>query len=150
MSDAPAPEACMRSDQARIQIQRVMEQCPKITVNGLGFGNLIELLDHELRFQDARLEMLSECCCRQFCSAVSWLAQCGRTKGIARGETSYGLKHEAERWAGHYISNGMLIAAAIHLGFIVLGGKAPDSPIAHLNISARRRPRRNMAPCGDW
>jgi hypothetical protein len=32
---------------------------------------------------------------------------------------SYALKHVAERWAGHYVSNGSLIAAAIARGLVV-------------------------------
>ncbi|MGC2836156.1 MAG: hypothetical protein WA238_18915 [Methylocella sp.] len=35
------------------------------------------------------------------------------------GMYSYGLKHRAEEWAGRYISNGAMIAAAIMLGWKV-------------------------------
>jgi hypothetical protein len=38
---------------------------------------------------------------------------------VNRDFDSYGLKHCAETWGGAYVGNGALIAAALHLGFIV-------------------------------
>src|SRR5258708_2031381 len=50
--------------------------------------------------------------------ACAWLWTRGKTKHVnKRSGTSYGHKHRAERAAGSYISNGALIAAAIHCGF---------------------------------
>jgi hypothetical protein len=55
-----------------------------------------------------------------------WLQLCGTTKGVSRKQTSYGLKHEAERWweakgaeRGGYICNGALLMAALQLDMIV-------------------------------
>lgn len=45
---------------------------------------------------------------------------------LRRGSSSYGLKHDAERWAGRYVSNGDLIGAAMYIGI-------PTSPAAGLN-----------------
>lgn len=68
--------------------------------------------------------------------ATRWLAQVGRTKKAhARYGDSYGLKHEAERWARRYISNGAFIAAAVGLGFQVV----PTGRNGLINIADRRR-----------
>jgi hypothetical protein len=62
----------------------------------------------------------------QFLRAVEWLEQAKRTRIISRRRTSYGWKHVAERWLARrspgrdpYIADGMFIAAAIHLGFLL-------------------------------
>jgi hypothetical protein len=52
------------------------------------------------------------------------------------GSGSYGLKHKAERFAGGYIANGMLIAAALALGFSAWPTH-PDYPNAFFNISSK-------------
>ncbi len=49
---------------------------------------------------------------------------------------SYGLKHEAETFARGYLANGMLIAAALALGFSAWPTD-PDSPNAYFNISLK-------------
>ncbi len=60
---------------------------------------------------------------------------------ISKSSTSYGLKHEAEQFhrenngdGDNYVANGMLIAAAVHLGFKI----QPEGPNAYLNIAATR------------
>ncbi|MGA7713922.1 MAG: hypothetical protein WCA81_18665 [Rhizomicrobium sp.] len=123
-------------------ILRVMVRHPELTTNGFGFGHLVRPADYEVEFQKRRRDMLSDGSCRQFEMAVTWLRLCSRTKRVNRGQTTYGLKHEAEAWARSYISNGMLIAAALHLGFTVApaSGSADDCPNAYINISTRHRP----------
>lgn len=73
---------------------------------------------------------------------AAWLRLVGRTKHPnPRVGSSYQLKHRAEKyWKNHreagqdyYISNGMFIAAAIHLGFIVK--PITESPNARVNIA---------------
>lgn len=64
-----------------------------------------------------REAMTSQSSLEEFKTAVAWLRFIRRTKGFSYG--SYYLKHCAECWGrAHgrrsYISNGMLIAAAIH------------------------------------
>ena len=54
----------------------------------------------------------------------------------ACGAGSYGLKHGADRFAGRYVANGMLIAAALAIGFSVRPTH-PGSPNAFLNISLK-------------
>ena len=59
-----------------------------------------------------------------------------RTKGINRRlGSSYGLKHITEAWSESYIPNGMFIAAAVHLGFMV--ERAESGPNAYLNVSTK-------------
>jgi hypothetical protein len=72
-----------------------------------------------------------------------WLQLCGIIKTVYRKQSSYGIKHEAERWwrakgAGHggYISNGALLMAAIRLGMRV--ERIGSSPNACLNLSRHR------------
>ena len=45
-----------------------------------------------------------------------WLEHFELTKNVSRKHSSYGCKHFAENWAGRYVSNGALIAAAAGLG----------------------------------
>ena len=49
-----------------------------------------------------------------------------------RRHGSYGLKHMAEKWAGAYISNGALIAAALSLGYEAR--RFPGSPNCSFNM----------------
>jgi len=80
--------------------------------------------------------------------ATAFLEQCGRRKTLNRTCTSYGLKHEAERWAanngwrerGGYVSNGALLMAAHRMGFQIkrCGEAWQGSPNAWLNISQDR------------
>lgn len=55
-----------------------------------------------------------------------------RTKHVASGY-SYHLKHVVERLIGEYVSNGQLIAVALHLGF----QREIDGPNCIFNMFAR-------------
>ncbi len=55
----------------------------------------------------------------EFERAVAWLLLVPKRQTVNRDFDSYGLKHAAERWARAYVGNGALIAAALHLGFII-------------------------------
>jgi hypothetical protein len=70
-----------------------------------------------------------------FLRAVEWLNHIPRRKSVNLG--SYGLKHQAERWGGAYVSNGALIAAAIHLGFKV--ERVRGTPNALINVAGRTK-----------
>jgi hypothetical protein len=71
-----------------------------------------------------RNDALSDKAVAEFVAAGTWLDCCCEISGIVNTEaTSYELKHEAENWASTqgvppigYISNGMLIAAALARG----------------------------------
>jgi hypothetical protein len=90
---------------------------------------------------------LKEYLVQEVARAIEWLQLCEQTEKVDRRQTSYGLKHEAERWCrgqgqpNGYVSNGALLMAAYILGFkIYRPAKRPDFPNAFLNIS-RHRPQ---------
>lgn len=85
-----------------------------------------------------RADMLTDDAVEQFQAACDFIATAGTTKTwrARMGMNSYALKHRAERWAGRYIANGMLIAAAVHMG--VPWSRCPDaSPNAYLGLRRR-------------
>jgi hypothetical protein len=87
----------------------------------------------------SRSEMTSDDYVQQFERATEYLSHRRRRKTVWKRGTSYGWKHQAEHYfessGNHqYISNGMFIAAAINLGFVVQ--RIPNSPNCFLNISA--------------
>jgi len=131
------PSQHCNTDEARLRIERVMSSCPALTTFGFGTFEHQGAPGDTRDFMAQRKEMLSEQSCLQFCIAGAWLNQCGRIVDVNRSASSYALKHEAERWAGRYVSNGMLIAAAVHLGYSVRQCR-PGSPNVYLNISAWR------------
>jgi len=85
-------------------------------------------------FDDARAELRSEGV-SYFLRAVDWLDHIPKRKSVNYG--SYDLKHQAERWAHDYVSNGALIAAAIHLGFKV--ERIPGTPNALISVAGRAK-----------
>jgi hypothetical protein len=75
--------------------------------------------------------------------SIAWLRLCGTTEKVERKQSSYGIKHEAERWwrekganYGGYICNGALIMAALRLGMLV--ERIGSSPNACLNLAKHR------------
>jgi len=85
-------------------------------------------------FEKARAELRTEGA-SYFLHAIDWLGHIPKRKTVNYG--SYGLKHQAERWARGYVSNGALIAAAIHLGFKVK--RVPGTPNALINVAGRTK-----------
>lgn len=68
--------------------------------------------------------------------AKTFLSKLEKTTSVNRHcRGSYGLKHDAERYAGNYISNGALIAAAVELGFRV--SPIAESPNAYLGYTTK-------------
>jgi hypothetical protein len=59
---------------------------------------------------------------------IAFLRQCRAT--TKPKVDSYRLKHVAERWAGRYVSNGALIAAATYLGLKMSRPYGPNVRIA--------------------
>jgi hypothetical protein len=75
--------------------------------------------------------------------SIAWLRLCGTGEKVERKQTSYGVKHEAERWwrergadYGGYICNGALIMAALRLGMLV--ERIGSTPNACLNLAKHR------------
>jgi len=91
----------------------------------------------------------------QVATAMAWLRMVNSRKTINRRQTSYGYKHEVERWAAangghHYVSNGSFLMAAKRLGFRIQpyranyccsvspSGSVGDCQYALLNIGTQR------------
>lgn len=124
---------------ARRRVEAVQTEHPELTNHGFGLWNQRRLTLTEVAQQmaDGRAAMLRPFELGEFSRAIDWLRDKPRTKYPNRGAgTTYGLKHKAERGSG-YISNGMLIAAVLDLGFKVK--RIAHSPECFINI-ARIRP----------
>jgi len=80
--------------------------------------------------------MTSAAAVREFVRASEFLtaAEPYRTKRPTK-RTSYSWKHDAERWAGDYVSNGMFIAAALAHGHVVQ--PIADTPNARISLKLR-------------
>ena len=119
-----------------------MESQPLLTYFGFGiFGERDKSPEQrEPEFQHNRESMLGSLAIEEFIRACEFLEQVPRRSTINRDRSSYGLKHEAERFHREqgvdnpYVANGMFIAAAICLGFKI----KQNGPNAHLNVSTRR------------
>jgi hypothetical protein len=93
-----------------------------------------------------RDEMLADHAVSEFERACEYLLLLDRIKTPNRKHSSYGLKHQAERYHRRhkyadnevraYVSNGILLAAAYHLDLKVVP-VSPSSPNAYLNISSK-------------
>lgn len=131
-------EAIVRSKfaTARADIEAVMAQAPQLTHFGFGVFDAHERTPEQRKAELAkgRQEMLTAGAVYEFTLAREFLARRGKRATINNSSSSYGLKHQAEHTCGEYISNGMLIAAAIHLGFKI----KRDGPNAYLNIASER------------
>jgi hypothetical protein len=90
----------------------VMERQPTLTIEGFGVGLSKRSLCDMRQFLVAATEQID--------AALAYLkAGAPDNRAPSAGMYSYGLKHCAENWAGHYISNGAMIAAALMLGWKV-------------------------------
>ena len=89
---------------AKEAVQQAREQFPRFCSHG---ANTYSWNDTP-RFEDNQLE--------EVVISKLWLEHFARTKHVSRNHSSYGCKHFAENWAGRYVGNGALIAAATGLG----------------------------------
>lgn len=82
-------------------------------------------------------------------NARKFLSIYGRkTASVSKKQSSYGLKHTAEKMVGLYISNGALILAAKELGYR-MRQCGQGSPNVYLNIKfAARQYREDMLKLG--
>lgn len=98
-------------------IERLMAQAPSLTYGGYFDRFRWPREERAAKLAERRNAMLTPRAVDEFDRACEWLQQHVRTKNVnRRAGSSYRLKHLAERKDG-YISNGMLIAAAMHCGF---------------------------------
>jgi hypothetical protein len=118
---------------------------PDLTCSGIGIGGLRKgetPQEYAKRFQNARLEMLSDSSIVEFLRSYSFVSRIPHTRTITKKIDSYGLKHIAEKVSftypdgeespAHYVSNGNLICAALHAGFYYKG--YPGSPNVNFNM----------------
>jgi hypothetical protein len=134
-------ENCKPSEQ---DLLKAMDQEPSLTDYGLetpGTRRLstkeerIELFKRDRERLKSRLEEFQACC--------YWLTLCQQRRTINPRWTSYGLKHEAERYLDTYISNGVFIASVIHLG--ILYKAFPGNPNVQVALSNKLPVRENYA-----
>jgi len=101
----------------KTKIQRTMKQIPILTDFGLGLphGTELSCMTRKMKEEKRRLLNSEE----RFESACAWLQGVEKTDDTNRRYDSYSLKHLVERRIGGHLSNGVLIAAAIHCGFSI-------------------------------
>lgn len=133
-----APRECMTRILAKSGIRRAMDLEPSLTHFGYGvyWDRKQTPEERRAKFAETRAEMLDDYAAEEFARAVAYPSQFGRRKTINLKSGSYGLKHGAERFAGRYVANGMLIAAALAIGFSARPTH-PGSPNAFFNISLK-------------
>lgn len=131
-----APGGTLLRAFAQAGLRRATDLEPELS--GLGYRVTRERRETpeeaEARFLQNRAEMLGKHGVEEYIRAAEFLSKFGRRQSMNRRRTSYGLKHDAEREAGDYVANGMLIAAALALGFTAERTHA-GSPNAYFNIS---------------
>ncbi|MGY3494390.1 hypothetical protein [Bradyrhizobium sp. USDA 4502] len=141
---------------AQVAIQGVLDKAPRLNIRGIGFGRPGRNADgsrqtpqqHYAEFLECRGECLDTYAAEAFLRALALLARVKETKTVRSGTGSYRLKHIAENYActypeggklgPAYVPNGMLIAAALHLGFkhkTFIDDLGYDTPNADFNMS---------------
>jgi hypothetical protein len=144
---------------ARVAIRSVLERTPRLCIRGFGDGRparkqdgkLEDAREHFARFLGNRQELLEDAAVDQFLRSLAFLRRVQATKTVRPDTSSYRLKHIAENYActypegdklgPHYVSNGALIAAAIHAGFrykTYVDELGWDSPNVNFNMSKPR------------
>jgi len=131
----------------RVAIRAVMATQPELTHFGFGVYDEGRITDEEWqrKYTQGRGEMLTNQAADEFERAFEYLQLLRPRKALDKTTTSYGLKHNVERYhdrhpnlgriGGSYVANGMLIAAAYHLSLKVQR-ESKHSPNAYLNVSS--------------
>jgi len=125
----------------RTAITTVMEQLPELGSRGFRTRDARRTTrENADDFRASREEMLEPHSVAEFMRAVAFLETKEKAGTVSRKATSYGYKHEAERFhrdvkprANPYVANGLFIAAAAHLGFTVK--RDGQGPNAFINIA---------------
>ncbi|RWM57444.1 hypothetical protein [Mesorhizobium sp.] len=74
-----------------------------------------------------------------------WLSQCRYTERVDKSASSYGLKHQVERFYDFYVSNGAFLIAAHMLPAVRAERVSKQSLNGFVNIAQRGRPTRGTA-----
>lgn len=121
------PVTCNEQD-----LRTVIEQNPRLCV--WGWWNPIQGRQMKIDLEGNRESL--KLCFDEFRRSVEWLSQCETTKTVRpQSPSSYNLKHRAEKATGDYISNGALIAAALHLGITVKGSDETPNPGIGISVN---------------
>jgi hypothetical protein len=75
-----------------------------------------------------------------------WLEHFQHAEHVSRTTSSYGCKHHAEDWAGRYVCNAALIAAAAGLGIVQKPANSFGSPNTVLAIKYSSWPQGRRYP----
>jgi hypothetical protein len=120
---------------AQVAIQAALDALPRLHIHGIGFGRPQRNADGSRQtpkqqyaeFEERREECFGEHAAEAFLRSLALLARVRETRTIRSGTGSYRLKHIAENYVctypeggklgPAYVPNGMLIAAALHMGF---------------------------------
>lgn len=141
---------------AQVAINGVLERMPRLSIYGIGLGRPQRNQDNtwetpqqrNSRFAEQQQECQGLHAAEAFLLALALLSRIQPTKTITSGSGSYRLKHIAENYAcaypeggklgPRYVPNGMLIAAAVHMGFnykTYVDDYGYDLPNANFNMS---------------
>lgn len=140
--------AGMKLGAAKRAIEAVLERMPDLSANGYRTWSRDRTgPENKLDFESSRRDLLHPRSFEEFVRAQAFLETRQKSRNVSRARTSYGYKHEAERFhkaakpgSDTYISNGVFLAAAEHLGFkLKRDGWGPN---AFINIAAEPAPRR--------
>jgi hypothetical protein len=145
---------------AEVAIQVVLDAMPRLHIGGIGFGRPQRSADGSRQtpqqqyaeFQELREECFGKYSAEAFLRSMALLARVKETQTIRSGAGSYRLKHIAENYVciypedgklePAYVPNGMLIAAAVHMGFnykTYIDDLGYDIPNVSFNISKNGR-----------
>lgn len=139
----------------RAAIEAVLAGEPDLSANGFRtYDGRRTSQENADSFQASRSKMLQASHLAQFARAVAYLRTLETSKTVSRRGTSYGYKHDAERFheaanphGNAYVANGMFIAAALHLGFTIK--RDGESPNAFINIATPKLPRSRSKLAGS-
>jgi hypothetical protein len=137
------------------EIAAVLALQPELSANGFrAFFPRLSREEEADAFQASRAAMTQARYVEQFARAVTFLSTKQKATTVSRKRTSYGYKHDAERFhkaadpdGNPYVANGMFIAAALHLGFKIK--RDGMSPNAFINIAEPKAPRRSSTLAGS-
>jgi hypothetical protein len=129
----------VRETQTRQAIAAVMDAFPELSSIGFDVydGENKTESQRQADFEESRAQMLTSRYVEQFKHCVALLSTKPKSANFNTEFTTYKIKHAVERHLeglgipNFHISNGMLIAAAAHLGFQI---KRRDFMSAYLNI----------------
>jgi len=121
----------------------VMQDEPELTIFGIGVHHSFKKnnYDYLLEMQKSRVQLLE--CVEQVHWTVEYLnSHVTKINNVNKEFTSYTVKHVLEkRHPAKYLSNGVLIAAAMVAGYPVK--KIKNSPNVHIGFSSKDIKRLN-------